>query len=137
MLENLHKGMDILGRQPGADEQHIALLQKRFPTVPQDYVDLAREATDLELATPNGRYLRLWGPMGTLDMDEGYEISSRIPGAIPIGDDGSGKVLFFANGHEGHGLYRVGYGDLDMEDAEWIAESLSALIFEGRGAESF
>jgi len=56
-------------------------------------------------------------------MDVGYGISKWIPGVLPIGDDGGGEVIFYANGKRGSGLSHVGYGNLDLDDAVWIAGS--------------
>ena len=66
-------------------------------------------------------------------MDEGYDISKRIAGAIPVGDDGGGKVIFYMNGQDGFGLYHVGYGDLDAEDAVFMASGLSDLLEQAAG----
>ena len=70
-------------------------------------------------------------------MDHAYGISKRIAGAIPIGDDGGGKVIFYMNGKKGFGLYHVGYGDLDAEDATFAAPNLSALFELGAGVDTF
>jgi hypothetical protein len=68
---------------------------------------------------------------------KGYGISKRIAGAIPIGDDGGGRVIMYMNGKEGYGLYHVGYGDLDEEDAIFIASNLTALLEQAAGIELF
>ena len=56
---------------------------------------------------------------------------------LAIGDDEGGKVIFYAEGKEGFGLYLVGFGNLDLDDAVYIAPSLEALLIEGIGAEIF
>ena len=56
-----------------------------------------------------------------------------MPGAIPIGDNGGGEVIFYADGSNGFGLYQVKYGNLDLEDATWIAPDLEALLYRGEG----
>ena len=55
-------------------------------------------------------------------------ISQRIPGAIPIADDGGGNFVYYGRGRNGPGLYCCGYGDIDHVDAIWIAPSLKALL---------
>jgi hypothetical protein len=70
-------------------------------------------------------------------MDEGYDISNRINGVIPIGDDGEGKVIFYMRGKRGDGLYHVSYGDLDAEDAVFAAPNLTAFLQHGVGMDSF
>lgn len=38
-------------------------------------------------------------------------------------------------GEKGFGLYKVDFGDLDIEDAEYISDSLRALLVGGIGLE--
>ncbi len=121
MLTSLNKEFKILARQPAATRSQLVQLNAHFPSIPREYLDLAGEATELELQHQQGQYLRIWGPDGCIEMDNGYGISQRIVGAIPIGDDGGGKVILYMDGKEGFGLYHVGYGDLDAEDAVFTA----------------
>ncbi len=44
-----------------------------------------------------------------------------------------GRVLLYFEGKDGSGLYRVGYGDLDPEDAVWVATDLQELLATGTG----
>jgi hypothetical protein len=108
-----------------------------FPSAPQDLIELAAEVSDLEIETEFGQYLRIWGAKGSVDMDAGYQISRYIPGAIPIGDDGGGRVIFVADGLEGRGLYHVGFGNLCLADAVWIAPTVSAFLCDAVGIDSF
>lgn len=137
MLSSLDKGFRVLASQPAASSTQVSQLKGRYPSVPDEYVTLVGEATEIELQHQNGQYLRIWGPDGCVEMDNGYDISKRIAGAIPIGDDGGGKVIFYMNGKMGFGLYHVGYGDLDAEDAIFAAPSLSALLEQAVGIASF
>ena len=137
MLTDLHQSFTVLASESKADSDAVGRLNERFPLVPNEYTVLAEEVTELELQHVNGQYLRIWGPDGCIDQDEGYEISQQISGAIPIGDDGGGQVIFYMEGHHGFGLYHVGYGDLDAEDAIWVARSLKELLCDAKGVESF
>jgi hypothetical protein len=136
MIPNLHRDWVVMASGPPAEDRQIALLQSTFPSVPAEYVELVRTATEVELKGKGKKYLRIWGPQGCLEMDEGYGISRRIPGAIPIGDNGGNQAVFYLNGHHGSGLYRVGFGNLDAEDAVFIAPSLQELLREGFGLDS-
>lgn len=122
---------------PPATQEQIDAAARHFGSLPQDFVDLAREATEVEIQHQHGQYVRIWGPLGCVEMDEGYGIRQRIRDAIPIGDDGGGNVLFYANGNRGDGVYRVGYGNLDIGDATWIAASLVELLTKADGIEAF
>jgi len=136
MLESLDKTLRVLVKQPPATNSQVSMLRTRYPSVPGEYLALIGEATEIELQHQNGQYLRIWGPDGCIEMDNGYNISKRIAGAVPIGDDGGGKVLFYMNGKKGFGVYHVGYGDLDAEDAVFAAPSLSALLEQAVGIDT-
>ena len=82
-------------------------------------------------------YIRIWGAAGCSEMNAAYHIQDYIPQALAIGDDEGGKVIFYAEGKEGFGLYLVGFGNLDLDDAVYIAPSLETLLIEGIGAEIF
>lgn len=82
------------------------------------------EATELELSY-GGRYLRLYGPLGCMEMDEAYGISNAIPNAITIGDNGGGEAIVIVN----NAVYRVSYGALDSDELEYGAESMEELLF--------
>ena len=137
MLSSLDGSFTILASQPAASIAQVLRLKGRYPSIPDEYLTLVGEATEIELRHQGGQYLRIWGPDGCIEMGDGYDISKRIAGAIPIGDDGGGKVIFYMNGSTGFGLYHVGFGDLDAEDAIFAAPSLRALLEQSVGIESF
>lgn len=137
MLGDIDSSFTMLAKGHPASQAQIDTAVVYFGSLPQDFIDLVREATEVELQHRNGQYVRIWGPMGCINMDEAYGIRKRIPNAIPIGDDGGGHVLFFANGKQGEGLYHVGYGNLDLDDAIWIAESLGRFLAKAVGIETF
>jgi hypothetical protein len=114
---------------PPATDAALRKLRERFPMVPNEYLEFSKEATEVELEY-QGHYLRIWHPDDCLEMDDAYDISARLPSAIPIGDDGGERVILYFDGNKGRGLYRVGYGDLDPGDAVWVAPSLYALLGE-------
>jgi hypothetical protein len=126
-----------LASEPAATAGQVRVAEMHFGPLPRDYQALIQEVTELELEHQDGQYLRIWGPLGCKEMDEGYGIRARIPDAIPIGDDGGGRVLFYQNGPRGAGLYLVGHGNLDGADATWIARDLVALLGEGSGIDRF
>ncbi len=137
MLSSIDNSYTLLAKGPPATTEQINAAMTHFGCVPQEYIDLAREATEIEVQHQNGQYVRIWGPLGCIEMDEGYGIRRRIPDAIPIGDDGGGHILFYANGSRGDGLYHVGYGNLDQDDAIWISNTLDDLLSNAKGIEAF
>lgn len=137
MLDIIDSSFKLLAKGAPATQEQINAAVEYFGSLPQEFIDLAREATEVELQHLNGQYVRIWGPLGSIDMDEGYGIRLRIPDAIPIGDDGGGHVLFFSHGKQGDGLYHVGYGNLDLDDAIWIADTLGSFVVNAKGIETF
>ena len=125
----------VLAKKGPATEAQIKEISARYPSLPPEYVELTRVATEIEVEFENGRYLRVWGPSGCLEMDEAYMVSAQIIDSIPVGDDGGGHVLYYHNGKAGWGLYCNGYGDLDPDSAVWIAENLEQLLRNHEGPE--
>lgn len=139
MLNEILSGntIKIIATQPAATSEQVQQLNDCFGQCPQEYVDLICEATEIEMQHLEGQYVRIWGPLGCIEMDEGYGIRQRIPSAFPIGDDGGGHVIFFAEGNHEPGLYHVGYGNLDLDDAIWIAPDLHSFLVNGEGIDAF
>ncbi|MGY5954942.1 SMI1/KNR4 family protein [Kosakonia sp. BK9b] len=104
--------------------------------VPDEYLCFISQMTEAEILVNNAVYLRVWGAAGCAEMNEAYLIQHYMPRALAIGDNEEGEVIFYAPGKNGFGLYKVGFGNLDMADAQFIAPSLVALLIEGAGAEN-
>jgi len=128
MLNDIARSFQLLAKGPAAENAEIESLRQYFGSVPAEYLEMVSEATEVELQHERGQYIRIWGPKGCVEMNEGYGIRNRIPDAFPIGDDGGGQVLFYADGNKGFGLYHVGYGNLERGDAKWIASSLREFL---------
>ncbi len=137
MLNSIDSSFKVLAKGPPATQLQIDAAVKHFGSLPQEFIQFTHEATEVEILHKNGQYLRIWGPADCIDMDEGYGIRKHIPNAIPIGDDGGGHVIFYAKGDQGDGLYHVGYGDLDITDAIWIAATLDDLLKDAKGIDTF
>jgi len=137
LLLRINPKFRILAKSKPADECDIILLVNKFGHVPEQFLELVREATEIEIQHENGIYLRFWGPKGCVEMDDGYAISQRIAGAISIGDDGGGRVVFYMDGKSGFGLYIVGYGAIDADDATWITATLEELLVDAKGINVF
>ena len=95
---------------------------------------LIEKQTELELQHQDGQYVRIWEPLGCVEMNEGYSITARIPGSFPFGDDGGGRVLHYQGTN---GIYLVGYGSLNAEDSVFVAPSLQALLINETGIDKF
>ena len=132
LAQSLHPRLKLLACQPPAGPLAVKALQETFPQIPADYFELVSQASELELVTDTGRDFRVYDPEGVSEMTGAYQIPSYIPGAVVVGDS-YGQALIYANGAFGFGVYRVGWGDLDIQNACWIAPTLRAFLFEGVG----
>lgn len=120
--------------QPSTPES-ISRMQMKFHKVPSEYLELVSCASELELTHENGGFLRVYGADDAIEMDDGYDISENLEGAIPIGDDGNSRAVFYWTGILGWGLYTCSYGSLFPEDVVFIAPSLQSLLKDGIGAD--
>jgi hypothetical protein len=134
MFETIHPHFDVLSNQPGASRPEILALQNAFTWIPPEYLMLIEEQTEVELQHKDGQYVRIWGPSGCVEMNEGYGITPRIPGSFPFGDDGGGRALHYQGTK---GIYLVGYGSLNAEDSVFVAPSLQALLIDETGIGKF
>jgi hypothetical protein len=137
MLDNIDSSFAILAKGRPATKEQIDAAANHFGNLPQEFIEMVGDATDVEIQHQNGQYIRIWGPVTCVEMDQANEICKYIPGAIPIGDDGGGHVIFYANGGSGHGLYYVGFGNLGLEDAVWVAATLGELLTKAVGIDKF
>jgi hypothetical protein len=137
MLPLLHHSITAFASLPAATPEQLEAVRSKFPNLPQEYFDLMQLATEIQLGLPDDGYLRIWSPEGPADYYEGYHFHQYMPGAIPIGDNGGCKAIFYADGNNDFGLYRVGFSNLVLEDATWISPGLEALLYRGEGLDLF
>jgi len=135
----LNEKYRINAYKPASTNDEISILQNYFThyLIPSEYVSFISQLTEAEILILEDSYIRIWGAIGCIEMNSEYNIQKYIPSALAIGDDEGGKVIFYANGKDGFGLYKVGFGDLDIDSAEFIAPSLVSFLFDGVGAEVF
>jgi len=134
ILKDLHSSLKIDANESSASLEDIAAL-KEFSsiTVPTDYLNVIREMTEVEILINGDRYFRIWSPAGCIEMNEEYQVQSYIPESLAIGDDEGGGALILMTGKQGFGIYKVGFGDLCVEDAEFVSETLEGLLTKGLG----
>lgn len=134
LIEELSNLYSIEGKEDPANEEEIQLLKNYSSIeVPLDYLEIVRQATEVEINVNNQKYIRIWKPTGCIEMNENYNIQEFIPNSLAIGDDEGGSTLIYLNGTEGFGLYITGFGDLDADDAVKIAPCLRDLLVDNIG----
>ncbi|WP_036800711.1 SMI1 / KNR4 [Photobacterium marinum] len=136
ILDRINPCFRIDANEPAANENELQML-KRFSAIdiPADYLSVVGEMTEVEIFVDGGNYFRIWSPSGCIEMNEEYMVQDYIPNSLAIGDDEGGSALIIMTGNKGYGLYKVGFGDLDVDDAEYISASLSELLIDGFGAQ--
>ena len=120
-------------KPPASADEINALAASSSVPLPDTYLSLIRVITDIEFQVNGHKYIRLWGPARAIEMNKAYEIRENIPNSLAIGDDEGGMALILMTGKQGFGLYKVGFGDLDADDAEYIASSLEEFLVNGIG----
>lgn len=133
MITGLGKEWTIVDMRPRGSMADLANLRSRFTTIPPEYLGIASDMTEYNLKHSGGQYLRIWPPATLLEMDTAHHISRRLPGAIPIGDDGGDQVILYIRGGQGFGLYRVPFGALDYDELHFVAPTLMELLADSIG----
>lgn len=135
ILSNIAPKIRLATRQDPSTEGDIRELQAFSPIpVPDDYLQLVSEGTELEFVC-NECCFRIWGAKGCIEMNEAYEIQQNIPNSLAIGDNEGGSAIVYLPQVENPGLYRISFGCLDVEEAQFIAGSLSDLLMNGRNTQ--
>lgn len=136
---NLNNKYRLDHYKPASSLDDIAELKNSLQrnVIPSDYIMFVSQLTEAEILVSGDSYIRIWGALGCIEMNIEYNVQKYIPDAIAIGDDEGGKAIIYAKGSEGFGLYKVGFGDLDIDSAEFISPSLTDLLIYGNGAEKF
>lgn len=105
--------------------------------VPLEYIEIIKERTELEILVNNEKCIRIWGASGCIEMNDAYHIQKYIPDSLAIGDDECSNVVLYANGSNGFGVYMVSFGDLDIDEMIYIADSLEAFFVNEEGIDIF
>lgn len=105
--------------------------------IPEKYLDIIRESTELEICVDKKKYFRLWGAKGCIELNDAYHIQKYIPDSLAIGDDECSNAVIYANGEKGPGLYIVPFNDLEADSMIYIAGSLRDFLVDGVGLDVF
>lgn len=136
ILDNISSVYTIDARKPPSKEEEIKELQD-FSTIdiPTDYIEIIQQASDIEFNINNQMYIRIWGALGCIEMNEAYEVQKYLPNSLAIGDDEGGGVLIYLQGKDGFGIYYNRFADLDIEEAVKVAPTLTELLINNIGVD--
>lgn len=101
--------------------------------IPEDYLSIIIDKTEIEINISGEKYIRIWGANGCLEMNEAYDIQEYIPNSLAIADDEGGNALIYATGPNGFGLYIIPFNDLEIDELKFISKSLSDLFIYNIG----
>ena len=137
MLEAIRRSgyFQFLCANPPATEEEIIEFVEHFGHGYEEYLELMREATDIEFSTQSGNYARITTPTCCISDYAVYDLANKVEDAVPIGDDGSGGCIYYGTGTAGRGIYLMDYGNLCQEDSVFLAGSLREFLIEGKGAD--
>ena len=113
------------------------LIQFSKIDVPEEFIQIIKQKTELEIQVDDKKYIRIWGANGCIEMNAAYSIQKYIPNSLAIGDDECCNVMLYASGHEGFGVYMVSLSDLDVDKMVFIANSLEDFFVKGKGLDVF
>jgi len=135
----LHNKFRLDVYKPASNNSDISEMKNHFKdiTIPDEYIVFVSQMAEAEILVMGESYIRIWGAAGCVEMNDVYNIQKYIPNSLAIGDDEGGKVILYVSGQNGYGLYQVGFGNLDANDAEFISPSLTELLIYGVGADNF
>lgn len=135
-LSTLGRSFTLAAAGPPASEADIEALRAVAEVpVPSDYVQLVGDVTDAEFLVLGISHVRIWGPARAREMNEAYSIQRHLPRSLAVGDDEGGRVLILMSGAQGPGLYLVGLGELEAEEARYVAASLSDFLVKEIGVD--
>lgn len=122
MLEHLKQSFNIISRDRPSSDGLLKLCEER--EVDPGVVELYGEISRADFEGPGPRYFRFWSPTRVLEVDSAYNVSSALPGALPIGSDGGGNLIVIRNGR----VFSVGYGAVDEDELVPLAPSLAEFL---------
>jgi hypothetical protein len=128
----IHPSLKIASFEPPSTPNEIRSLREFSPIqVPDEYINLISQATDLEFASFNCCF-RIWGASGCIEMNQAYELQHHIPTCLAIGDNETGSILAYVNKNNSLNLYLISLSNLDIDDILLISANLSELIYQGK-----
>lgn len=134
IIKKISSKYNVYGKDIASSEESIEKI-RRFSTIliPGDYIKLLKEATDIQISIEDFKDIMIWGVDRCIEMNNAYEIQQYIPKSLAIGDDGYGNALIYATGERGFGLYVIALNDLEIDELQYVASSLSDLLINNVG----
>ncbi len=134
ILKNLSNNYRIDANKLASNDEEIKnLIEFSEIEIPEDFLEIIREQTEIEINVDGKKYIRIWGADGCIEMNEAYNIQENIPNSLAIADDEGGNALIYATGEKGFGLYVIAFNDLDVDELQYVGSSLGDLLIKNIG----
>lgn len=138
ILSKMSKSFELVASDEKSSDAEInELIHYSKIDVPIEFIEIIKEKTELEILVNNEKYIRVWGAKGCIEMNSAYHIQKYIPDSLAIGDDECSNAVLYANGSNGFGIYMVSFGDLDVNEMVYIADSLEAFFVKEKGIDIY
>lgn len=138
ILDKMSKSFELtVSDAKSRDTEIDELIHYSQIDVPLEFIEIIKERTELEIMVKNEKYIRVWGASGCIEMNSAYHIQKYIPDSLAIGDDECSNAVLYAHGANGFGVYMVPFGDLDVNEMVYIADSLEAFFVKEEGIDIF
>ena len=129
ILQKLSNKYKIDASKPASNDEEIKkLIEFSDINIPEDFLEVIRELTEIEINVDGEKYIRIWGAEGCIDMNDAYRIQDNIPNSLAIADDEGGNALIYTTGDQGFVLYVIAFNDLDIDELQYVSDSLSELL---------
>lgn len=147
MIEKINPMFSISKDKPAITTEEIATLEEQFSRLPQDYLEILKEASYLQVSlVSSSEYLApetsenlyiigLYCARETL-IDARSHLAVKDIGdtdAVAVGTDGGDSLFIYMHGNRGWGLYLL---NLTNGETAWVAPTLGDLLIEGTGIEA-
>ena len=138
ILDKISDAFEIATSETQSNDAEInELIQYSKIDIPDEFLDIIKEKTEIEILVNKEKYVRLWSAKGCKEMNDAYHIQQYIPESLAIGDDECSNALLYARGNKGFGVYIVSFGDLGVDEMVFIADSLETFFVNGEGIDIF
>ncbi len=138
ILSKMSKSFELVASDEKSSDAEInELIHYSKIDVPFEFIEIIKEKTELEILVNNEKYIRVWGAKGCIEMNSAHHIQKYIPDSLAIGDDECSNAVLYANGSNGFGIYMVSFGDLDVNEMVYIADSLEAFFVKEKGIDIY
>jgi len=138
ILENLNENINVKVADKASSELIIKEMLTKTPIkLPDEFIEIIREKSEIEISINGDKILRIWGASGCIEMNDAYNIQKYLPFSWAIGDDEGGYAIVYAKDEDGIGVYALSFSDLDDNEKIFISPSLSDFLTKGIGVDAF